>query len=52
MNQTRIDQLEEQVKNIRQLQRNAMNMRNAQQFGRLERELESIYREIDKLKKA
>ncbi len=52
MNQQRIAQLEEQAKNIRQLQRNAMNMRNAKQFGRLERELENIYRQIDQLRKA
>jgi hypothetical protein len=49
-NQT-IAQLEETARTLRQLQRNAADMKNAEQFGRLETELENVYRKIDQLKK-
>ncbi len=49
--QERINQLHSQTLNIRRLQQSAANMRNATQYGRLERELETLYREIDKLQK-
>lgn len=49
--QNRIDHLNDQAFNIRQLQDVAMGMRIAPQFGRLESQLLEVYREIDNLRK-
>lgn len=40
-------QLESQAKGLRRLQWNASQIGDAKQYGRLERELEQIYRQID-----
>lgn len=46
-----IENLEAQAKNARQLQYNASQMHKAGQVMRIEKELETIYRKIDQLKK-
>ena len=45
----RLAQVNEQIKNEKTLQWNASQMRQAAMFGRLERELDSLYREKNKL---
>jgi hypothetical protein len=49
-NEKRIRELKAQARNIRELQQGAINTRNATQYGRLERELEKIWREVDKIR--
>lgn len=50
--QARIDQLEEQATNARELQSLSMATGDADAFGRLERELTAIYAELDTLRQA
>lgn len=46
-----IANLEKAAAALRQLERNAFNMRNASQVGRIQKDLETIYHKIDTLRK-
>lgn len=52
MNTTKIATLEAQAKALRATQYAASQARNARKVGQTVRQLESIYREIDKLRRA
>ena len=47
----RLQELKKQVRNARKLEWNASQMRNARGVGNMQRELEKLYREIDKIER-
>ena len=50
--QEQITKLENQIANARKLAYNASQMRNAKSYGRIERQLEEMYRKLDNLLKS
>ena len=50
--QEEITRLEAQIRNTKKLAYNASQMRNAQSYGRLDRQLEKMYWRLDNLRKS